>query len=65
MVGYIKVEHPSKVETGHNWTTWDVKQENYIGSMVGVSGIALGYVTCRNMTAVWMVANYQYRLKNK
>ena len=25
LVGYIKVSHPDKLETGHKWTTWDVK----------------------------------------
>ena len=45
--------HPGKVETGHKWTTWNVKWNNYIGSMVGVSGIPLDYVTRNDMPVVW------------
>ena len=55
--------HPGKVEIGHKWTTWDVKLENYIESMVGVLGIPLYYVTRHNMPEGWTAANKHYRLK--
>ena len=55
--GDAKVAHPGIGETGHKWTTWDVKWENYIHSMVGVLGIPLYYVTCCVMPAGWTAAN--------
>ena len=39
--------------TGHNWTASAIKWENYLGSMVGASGIPLDYVTRRAMPAGW------------
>ena len=59
----IKVAHPGKVEIGHKWTTWVVKWGNYIGSMVGVLGIPLGYVMCSNMPVGWKAENEQNHLK--
>ena len=61
--GDIKAEHPGKVKTGHEWTTWDIKWGNYIGSMVGVLGIPLGYVMCSNMPVGWKAENEQNHLK--
>ena len=55
--------HPGKVETGHKWTTWDVKWENYIGSIVGVSGIPLDYVARLDMPVGWMVVSEHDHLK--
>ena len=59
----IEVAHPGKVETGHKCTTWDVKWENYIGSMVGVSVIYLDYMTRHDMSIGWMAANEHDHLK--
>ena len=61
--GDIKVAHPGKVETGHKRITWDVKWENYIGSMVLVSGIPLGYITHWEMPVECTAANKHGRLK--
>ena len=59
----IKVTHPGKLETGNKWTTWDVKWENYIGSMVGLSGIPLDYMTCFDIPVGWTAVNLHDRLK--
>ena len=61
----IKFAHPSKVETGHKWTTRYIKWKNYIGSMVGVLGITLVYVIRRGMPAVWTAANKHDRQKHQ
>ena len=55
--GDIKVAHPGKVETGHKWTTRDIKWVNYIGSIVGVLGILLYYVTRHDMPVGWIAEN--------
>ena len=55
--------HPGKVETGHKWTTRDVKWDNYIGSMVVMLGIPFDYVTCRDMLVGWIEANEHDSLK--
>ena len=55
--GDIQVARPGKFETVHKWTTWDIKWENYIGSMVGVSDIPLCYVTCHDIPVWWAEAN--------
>ena len=55
--------HPGKVETGHKWTTWDVKWDNYIGSMVVVLDIPLDYVMIHDIPVECTVANEHYRLK--
>ena len=61
--GDTKVAHPGKVETGHSWTTWDIKWENYLGSMMGASGIPLDYVTRRDMPTGWVPTNEHDILK--
>jgi hypothetical protein len=61
--GDTKVAHPGKVATGHNWTTWDIKWENYLGSMLGSSGVPLDYVTRRDMPAEWTAGNEHDALK--
>ena len=61
--GDAKVANPGKVETGHKWTTWDTKWENYLGSMVGASGIPLDYVTRRDVAPEWIAGNEHDRLK--
>ena len=61
--GDIKAEHPGKVKTGHEWTTWDIKWGNNIGSMVGVSGITLDYVMHCDMPVGWMSENKHDHLK--
>ena len=58
-----KVTHPGKVATGHNWTTWDIKWENYLGSIMGASGVPLDYVTRRDMPATFTPANQHDILK--
>ena len=63
LVEDIKVAHPGKVGKGHKWMTWDVKWENYIGPMVGVSGIPLDYGTCCNIPSGWIAANENKYLK--
>ena len=55
--------HLGKAEIGHKWTTWDVKRENYILSMVRLSGIPLDYVTCRDIPSGWTAVNEHDRLK--
>ena len=57
------MKHPVKVEIGHKWTTWDIKWDNCIGSMVGVSVIPLDYVTHSDITVGWTAANEHDRLK--
>ena len=49
--------HPVKVETGNKWTTWDVKWDNYIGSMVVVLDIPLDYVMIHDIPVECTVAN--------
>ena len=63
LVRDIKVTHPGKLERGHKCTTWDVKWENYILSMVRLSGIPLDYVTCRDIPSGWTAVNEHDRLK--
>ena len=51
------------METWKKWTTWDIKWDNYIGSMVGVSVITLDYMTFNDIPVGWTAANEQNRLK--
>ena len=55
--------HRGKLETGHKWTTWNVKWKNHIVSMVGLSGILLDYGTRHNMPVGWTTADEQDHLK--
>ena len=61
--GETKVAYPGKVATGHKWTTWDIKWENYLGSMMGASGIPLDYVIRRDMPDGWEPGNEHDILK--
>ena len=61
--GQMKVAHPDRAETGHKLMTWDVKWENYIGSMVRLSDIPLDQVTRHDMPVGWTVANKHDHLK--
>ena len=63
LVRDIKVTHPGKLERGHKCTTWDVKWENYIGSMVGVTRIPFESVTRRDMLAEWTAAKQERLIK--
>ena len=58
-----EVARPGKVETGIKWTMWDTKWENYLGSMMGASGIPLDYIARRKQPDGWTADNYHDRLK--
>ena len=45
--------------------TWDVKWENYIGPMVGVSSVPLDYVTRCDIPVGWTAANKNDWLKHQ
>ena len=45
------LERPDKLDIGVNCTAWDIKWENYLGSLQGSSGIPLYYVVRRDMPA--------------
>ena len=45
------LERPDKLDIGVNCTAWDIKWENYLGSLQGSSGIPLYYVVRRDIPA--------------
>ena len=55
--------HSGKLETGHKWTTWDVKWENCIVCMVGVYVIPLYYMTHWDMATGWTASSEHDCLK--
>ena len=63
LIGDIKVAHPGKMETGHKWTTWDVKWDNYIGTMAQLLGFPLDYVIRCEMPVGWTAANDHNQFK--
>ena len=48
-----EVAMPGKVETGIPWMMWDTKWENYLGPMMGASGIPLDYIVRRKQPDGW------------
>ena len=57
------VANPGRLEVGSKWVTWDILLENYIGSIIGESGVPLDYVIRRDQAAGWTAANEHDRLK--
>ena len=58
-----ELARPGKVETGINWTLWYTEWENYLGSMMGASGIPLDYIVRKKQPDWWMADNDHDRLK--
>ena len=52
-----EVARPGKVETGIKWTMWDTMWENYLGLMMGASGISLDYIVRSKQPDGWTANN--------